>query len=78
MPGNLDGTCTSESNFEGLASDVKFVRAMALPIDLHLTADTPATVKDVLAACDVTTDIDGQARPQGGGCDLGADEYTGP
>ncbi len=76
--GNLDGACTAENNFDGVAADVKFVRATALPIDLHLTAETPATIRDALASCALPIDIDGQARPQGSGCDLGADEYIGP
>ncbi len=46
--------------------------------DYHLTAATPAgTIRDALD-CGNSEDIDGDARPQAGKCDLGADEFKGP
>jgi hypothetical protein len=48
------------------------------PYDLHLTSRTPnQTIVDNPSACtgDVTIDIDGEQRPKGPYCDLGADEY---
>lgn len=43
--------------------------------DYHLTAGSPPIVKDVeIAACTEQMDYDAEARPQGGACELGADE----
>jgi hypothetical protein len=43
--------------------------------DYHLTSGSPVLVKDVPAVtCTGQIDYDGDARPQGGVCDLGADE----
>jgi Right handed beta helix region len=44
------------------------------PLDFHLTAASPPSVRDAGGAC-TGTDLDGDGRPQGGACDLGADEY---
>lgn len=52
-----------------------FVKDTA-PRDYHLTAASPAIVKDV-ASCTAAAgfvDYDGDLRPQGGACELGADE----
>ena len=44
--------------------------------DYHLTAVSPAEVRDVAGVvCTGLTDYDGDARPQGTACDLGADEH---
>lgn len=42
--------------------------------DYHLTASTPATILDAVDCDGNTSDVDGNMRPQGGRCDLGADE----
>ena len=59
---------------EKVGHDLKFV-SLSAPLDLHLTAASPATVRDVagVTACS-GPDIDGDLRPQGGLCDFGADE----
>jgi Right handed beta helix region len=44
------------------------------PLDFHLTAVTPLFVRDAGGAC-TGVDLDGDARPLGAACDLGADEY---
>lgn len=56
-------------------NDLAFVSNTA-PLDFHLTAGSPATVRDVpgLTTCP-GVDIDGEARPKNALCDLGADEF---
>lgn len=43
-------------------------------LDWHLAADAPATVLNVTGVTCSGVDYDGDARPQGGACELGADE----
>ncbi len=60
-----------------LASDAQnlgFASPLRPPLDFHLTAATPATVRDAGGPCS-GSDLDGDPRPLGGACDLGADEY---
>ncbi|MEZ4376537.1 MAG: hypothetical protein R3B07_37380 [Polyangiaceae bacterium] len=46
-----------------------------VPRDYHLTSASPALVKNVATAvCTGLVDYDGDPRPSGGACDLGADE----
>lgn len=44
--------------------------------DFHLSATTPLSVRDAAGDCTglVSIDVDGDARPNGGACDVGADE----
>ena len=65
----LGGTVISSSNVYG---DPAFANAAAW--DYHLTAGSQAI--DIGVDAGVTTDIDGDARPQGAGYDLGADELV--
>jgi len=44
--------------------------------DFHLTSASPC-IDAGIDAC-ALTDLDGDPRPQGGGSDIGADEYAGP
>lgn len=43
--------------------------------NLHLTSAASSAIDKVTAASGVTTDIDGDPRPQGAASDVGADEY---
>jgi hypothetical protein len=43
--------------------------------DAHLTASSPAIDAGTCTGAPAT-DVDGDARPTGGGCDMGADEYV--
>ncbi|MCL4298614.1 MAG: DUF11 domain-containing protein [Anaerolineae bacterium] len=65
------GTITAANNYSG---NPAFVNPAAG--DYHLTPASAALDKGINAG--VTGDIDSQPRPQGGGYDLGADEYPAP
>lgn len=56
------------------AGDLGFASVVP-PTDFHLTAASPATVVDAGGACS-GIDVDGDLRPHGLACDLGADEYV--
>lgn len=76
-PAQLQGGCVFEQSFVEPGSDVNALKfADPARADYHLTAASPASVRDVPG---VTTcsgvDLDGDARPQNGLCDLGADEF---
>ncbi len=55
------------------ARHLGFRSPLASPYDFHLTAETPASVIDAGGACS-GHDLDGDPRPLGAACDLGADE----
>jgi Right handed beta helix region len=80
------GTCTFNNSYIGNqnAEEVdptvlKFKNDTTDPRDYRLTSASPSGatgVRDVPAAvCTGLTDVDGEARPKAGTCDLGADEY---
>jgi Right handed beta helix region len=73
---NLTGGCSFGNSFSAAtdAANLGFKSPLIAPFDFHLTAASPTSVRDAGGACS-GTDIDGDARPQGGACDLGADEY---
>jgi hypothetical protein len=56
------------------AGNLGFKSPATQPFDFHLTASSPATIIDAGGTCS-GTDFDGDARPIGNACDLGADEY---
>lgn len=45
------------------------------PTDYHLSSRTPKDIVDKVSCPGNSVDIDGDPRPIGSGCDLGADEY---
>ena len=61
----------------GNGAPLMFLLPAGDPADFHLTAASPATVRDAAGDCSaaVPTDVDGQRRPYNLACDLGADEY---
>jgi hypothetical protein len=61
--GNLNGTATFEND-----------RVASGPIDLHLEAKSAGIDDGEPSACAVAHDIDGDPRPMGAACDIGADE----
>jgi hypothetical protein len=52
-----------------------FKSPLVMPFDFHLTSATPATIVNAGGVC-TGPDFDGQSRPIGPACDLGADEYS--
>jgi hypothetical protein len=56
------------------AENLGFKSPLVIPFDFHLTAASPASVVDAAGSCS-GTDFDGEPRPIGSACDLGADEY---
>jgi hypothetical protein len=56
------------------AGNLGFKSPIVAPFDFHLTRSSPPTIVDAGGTCS-GIDIDGEARPVGAACDLGADEY---
>lgn len=67
----VDGKCTYGNSFMG-PDDPRF--ADEAKGNYHLSASTPAVVRDRVS-CTGITDFDGDNRPKNGMCDLGADEF---
>lgn len=72
------GSCTYGNSFVMAGASpvdeaLAFAHSNTQPFDYHLTAASPTTVRDAGGAC-TGTDVDGDPRPQGAACDLGADE----
>lgn len=72
------GVCTYADSYVMPGSSIVdntpgFASPNTPPFDYHLSAISPATVVDAAGAC-TGADIDGDQRPAGAACDLGADE----
>ncbi len=65
------GTCT----FVPLPTDTNPNFVNPAENNYHLSAATPATILDAVDCSGNAEDVDGDARPQGAKCDLGADEF---
>ena len=76
FPAQTKGSCSYGNSYtqpDSAANTLQFASLTSNPPDLHLTAASPGSVTDAAGAC-TGKDIDGEARPIGGACDLGADE----
>jgi hypothetical protein len=76
------GNCTygSSINMPGatpIDNPLHFVNPNTPPFDYHLSATSPPGVVQAAGAC-TGIDLDGDPRPFGSACDLGADEYRHP
>jgi hypothetical protein len=71
----LGGSCQFGNTLAlgSVPGDLGFKSPLTSPFDLHLTAASPASVVDAAGAC-TGVDLDGDPRPIGNACDLGADE----
>lgn len=67
----VGGTCGYGNSLLSAPANSGFVSAD----DLHLTAQTPSVIIDKADCGGIKVDIDGDARPAGLACDLGADEF---
>ena len=67
------GDSYNTPGINGADNTPQFKSPNAQPFDYHLTAGSPTTIVGAAGAC-TGSDFDGEARPQGGNCDLGADE----
>ena len=77
LPAQTKGICMFGNSYSmpDTGGNVLGFRSIVAPLDLHLTAASPASVVNAAGSC-TGMDIDGDARPVGGACDLGADERT--
>ncbi len=74
------GLCTYGNSFNmpgtsAVDNSPSFANPNSNPSDYHLTATTPTTILGAAGAC-TGTDFDGNMRPLGSACDLGADEFN--
>jgi len=70
----VSGPCDfskSYTNGTTVANDINWVDVLG---DFHLTAASTLALDSPGLVCDGRDDFDGDSRPQGGGCDFGADE----
>ena len=84
LNGTQDGNQINTANACAFGDTLKLGNGATLgfvsygdPVDFHLTAASPTTVRDAAGDCGavVPTDYDREPRPFGPACDLGADEY---
>lgn len=69
------GTCRFESSYVERGSGANTIGWVDITSDFHLTPGSPISVLNVPGVtCTGIDDLDGQQRPKGTGCDLGADE----
>jgi Right handed beta helix region len=76
FPAQTKGVCTYGNSYSVPGSEMNTLRFKSIttnPPDFHLTAASPTSVLDAGGAC-TGVDIDGDTRPGGTACDLGADE----
>lgn len=77
--GQTQGTCNFGNSLvvtdTTVGNALAFVSPNVQPYDYHLTELTPATVVDAAGTCS-GVDVDGDDRPIGTACDLGADELA--
>src|SRR5262249_50414427 len=71
------GTCVFGNSLSlgSVAGNLGFKSPETAPVDFHFTAMTPSSVVDAGGNC-TGVDFDGDTRPIGTACDLGADEYN--
>jgi len=72
----MGGDCPRGTSYPLGGGDLGFRNPSLSTPDLHLTPLTPTTVLDAGGMCQASNsvDVDGQTRPNGGSCDVGADE----
>jgi Right handed beta helix region len=72
------GACKYDSSFvsPNNMAETRLLELMkdTAPRDYHLTSSSPSLVRDVAGLVCTGVDYDGEPRPQGAACDLGADE----
>lgn len=72
------GNCAFGNSIKLASGSLGFVNPPPGGLDFHLTASSPASIIDAGGDCTglVTVDIDGDPRPNGLACDIGADELA--
>lgn len=72
------GNCQYGTTFKAASGNLGFRNPDISALDAHLTAGSPSSIRDAAGDCtpSTTTDHDGQPRPFGAACDLGADEFA--